>query len=186
MTQQIKSKLEVLVSVMDEFPEFRYLGDPILRTPAEEVSIDEGLEIGTKLGQLLIAYRKKVGYGRGLAAPQIGIGKRVFSTYIDDQIQIYINPEITHKSETTHFYRELCLSSGIIWGDVERPDSITMKWTDKNSEPQEQTFDGFMARLIQHEEDHLHGHVNVDIALPGTLEIVSSDPLEEKLRTQRM
>src|SRR3990167_3879723 len=99
-----------------EFPQFRYAGDPILRQKTEEASLSEGIEIGKSLGEVLVKYRQLVGYGRGLAAPQIGLSKSVFVTFLDGEVQVYINPRLTALSEKQSFYRELCLSSGIIWG----------------------------------------------------------------------
>jgi peptide deformylase len=186
MSKELKNTIQTFLSVIDAFPEFRYIGDPTLRSATENATLEEGREVGEKLGKVLIAYRKKVGYGRGLAAPQIGIGKRVFTTFVDDQIQIYINPCITERSPETNFYRELCLSSGIMWADIERSESITMSWMDVDGNHHEQTVDGFKARLWQHEEGHLNGEVSLDIAVPGTIEIISSDPLLEKLRSERL
>ena len=186
MSQKLKNTIQTFLSVYDLFPEFRYIGDPILRTPTEDATLEEGREIGKKLGEVLVAYRKKVGYGRGLAAPQIGIGKRVLTTFVDDAVYTYINPRITERSSETNFYRELCLSSGIMWGDIKRSESITMTWTDIEGNEHEEKFEGFMARLLQHEEAHLDGEVSLDIAIPGTIEIISSDPLEEKLRSERL
>ncbi len=120
--------------------------------------------------------------GVGLAAPQIGISKRVFVTFLDDKVQIYINPEIVRQSEKTNYCRELCLSSGIMSAGVERPESITMKWLDQNGEEHKQEFDGFLARLMQHEFDHLEGVVNLDKAVEGSIEMAIFNPLEEKLR----
>ncbi len=183
-TNQIAKTLADFHKVVAEFPEFRYLGDPILRAKTHGVSTKEGKEIGCSLGEILIRYRQLVGYGRGLAAPQIGIDKAVFVTYLDNEIQIYINPKITTKSKKCNYYRELCLSSGIIWGEVKRPAIITMDWTDALGKHQVKETDGVLARLWQHEQRHLVGEINVDIALPGSLEIITSDPLKETLRDQ--
>jgi peptide deformylase len=186
MTKKIKQTLQTFLSVLDEFPEVRYIGDPILRTQTQEVTREEGKVIGQRLGEVLIAYRKKVGYGRGLAAPQIGINKSIFVTFIDDAVQIFINPKITQRSTESNFYRELCLSSGIMWADIERPESITMQWLDIEGNKQEEKVEGFMARLWQHEEEHLRGVVSIDHPVPGTIELLSSDPLKEKLRDTRV
>ncbi len=101
---------------------------------------------------------------------------------MEDTLQTYINPKIVYKSEETNLYRELCLSSGIMWGDVKRPTEIELEWTDENGTPHKQKFSGLMARLLQHEEAHLRGVINLDEALPGSIEIVATNPLEEKLR----
>lgn len=185
MSTVIQQKLSQFIKLVDEFPEIRYIGNPVLRSMSEKATLKEGQEIGKHLGEILVRIRSKVGYGRGLASPQIGINKKVFVTFLHEAIQIYINPSILERSDTTNYYRELCLSSGIIWCDVERPESIVLEWTDEKGKTQKKFFDGVIARLIQHEVDHLNGIVNLDKALPGTIELVTKNPLDEKLRSSK-
>lgn len=182
-SEQIKSKLELFKLVLEKFPEIRYLGDPVLRTKCDSVELTEGIEIGQRLGNILVGYRQLVGYGRGLAAAQIGLSKSVFVTYLNDQVQIYINPQITKSSDEKNLYRELCLSCGPMWADVKRSATITMQWTDYKGQHQEQTATDTLARLWQHEEARLRGVPNLDQAESGTIEFSLSDPLQEKLRT---
>ncbi|MEK9200946.1 MAG: peptide deformylase [Patescibacteria group bacterium] len=178
----IKIRADQFSRLITAFPEFRYLGDPILRTPCAEVSVPEGIEIGKQLEEVLIKYRGIVGYGRGLAAPQIGIASAVFVTYLNDQVQTYINPKIIKSSDAKNLYRELCLSTGIVWGDIARSVTITMQWTDIAGRLQEQEATDTLARLWQHEEAHLRGLPSIDQAVTGTIELCLSDPLQEKLR----
>jgi len=179
---KLLTRLEFFSQIAKTFPEFSYLGDPILHTPTNPVSVDEGREIGQKLGKILIKYHQLVGYGRGLAANQISIPKSVFVTFLDDQIQTYINPKIIKFSQDQCLYRELCLSSGIIWADIKRSATITLQWTDNTGQPQKEEFTGPQARLLQHEAEHLIGIHSLDHAEPGTIEFCLSDPLLEKLR----
>ncbi|OGG05826.1 hypothetical protein A2872_03080 [Candidatus Gottesmanbacteria bacterium RIFCSPHIGHO2_01_FULL_42_12] len=181
-TVAINRTLENFGKVIGEFPEFRFAGDPVLRQKTQEVSLADGIEIGKYLGDILVRYRQLVGYGRGLAAPQTGISKSVFVTFMDNDVQIYINPKITASSQRQNYYRELCLSSGIIWGDVKRAEQITIKWTDPTGTLKTREFDNVLARLLQHEYKHLDGELNIDIAEPGSLEIITEDPLKEVLR----
>lgn len=132
-----------------------------------------------------MGYRKEVGYGRGFAAPQIGESKTVFVTFVDNELQVFINPKITAKSSETTFYRELCLSSGIMAVDTERPEWIVIEWTDVEGKRHKQRFEGFLARLYQHEEAHLRGRLNLDEAAEGGIEFALFDPLQEKLRKTR-
>ena len=185
MHEQIAEKVSLFSLLLKEAPEMKYLGDPVLRTPTQDVSIEIGKEIGEKLGEVLLKLRKIAGYGRGLAAPQIGESQSVFVTFVDDKLQTYINPKIINRSEETNFYKELCLSSGIMSADIERPESITMEWTDEKGEKHNEKFDSFMARLLQHEEAHLRGVPNIDEAGPGDVEIFIGSPLEEKLRKNK-
>lgn len=182
MRDRIKKGLEIFVEVLEKIPELRYVGDEVLRTHAALVSREEGMEIGRKLGKVLVAYREITGWGRGLAAPQIGIKKAVFVTYVGDVLQVYLNPEMVKVSEERNLYRELCISSGLLWCDVARPKDVTMKWLDEKGELREEKFEGVMARLVQHEYDHLQGRVNLDVAEVGTIAFAVGNPLEEKLR----
>lgn len=175
--------LEKLKEVIESCPELTFVGNPVLRTPAAETTLEEGLAIAERLKITLLKNRKITGYGRGLAAPQIGLAKRVFVTYIGDVFKVYINPQIIERSTNTNFYRELCLSSGCLWADVERPEWIVIRYMNENGESVEEKVEGFAARLLQHEEKHLNGIVNLDEAIAGSIEFISSDPLQEKLRS---
>jgi len=182
----IKEKIATFNQILNEIPDFRYVGDPILRSKTEQISdIKEGVKIGDQLGKTLIHYREIAHIGRGLAAPQLGINKSVFVTFVDEKLQTFINPRIVEKSSETNYYKELCLSSGIMATDVERPEWIVMEWTDVEDTKHTQKFEGFLARLYQHEESHLRGIVNLDEAAPQGIEILTFDPLKEQLRKNR-
>lgn len=182
MLQTLKKRIATFNQILKELPEVRYLGDPILRQPAESVSVVEGKKIGEQLGAALKQYREIAGYGRGLAAPQIGIKKAVFVTFVDEEVQIFINPVITKKSSETNLYRELCLSAGVMAADVERPEWVVMSWVDAEGDKHEEKVEGFLARLYQHEEAHLRGVVHLDEAVPQGIEFATFDPLKEELR----
>jgi peptide deformylase len=185
MLEIIKEKASIFSRVLKEIPEVRYVGDPILRQRAEIVKTDEGVAIGNQLGKVLLRYREITGTGRGLAAPQIGLNKSVFVTFVDGSLQTFINPTIIGKSPETNFYKELCLSSGMMSADVERPEWITMEWTDIKGIKHKEKVEGFLARLYQHEEAHLRGIVNLDEAAPQGIEFATFDPLKEQLRKIR-
>ena len=85
-------------------------------------------------------------------------------------------------SNEQNLYRELCLSSGLMWADVKRPTTITMQWMGSNGQHQTQEATDTLARLWLHEEAHLRGIPNLDQAEPGTIEFALSNPLSEKLR----
>lgn len=107
--------------------------------------------------------------GIGLAAPQVDInqrlvvmdlgveredGKRDFSV---KKPLFLINPEITWKSEETAVRQEGCLSLPGLWGDVERPAKITVRYTDRDGQTVEETLEGLQSVCVQHELDHLDG-----------------------------
>lgn len=186
MAKEMEELVVRFEKVLRDFPEVRYAGDPILRQVAEEVAVEEGKALGEKLGKVLIRYRESVGVGRGFAAPQIGENKSVFVTFVDNELHTFINPEITERSEKTNFYRELCLSSGIMSADTERSEWIVMEWTDVDGQKHNEKVEGFLARLYQHEEAHLRGKLNLDEASEGGIEFALFDPLKEQLRKNRI
>ena len=158
------------------------VGNPILRKRAVDADFQQGVVIGNFLIKTLKECRGEMGYGRGLSAPQIGENKSVFVTFVNDTFEIYINPRIIKKSPEQNLYKECCLSCAPMWGDVKRSRSITMEYTDEYGNFNIKKYDGFMARLLQHEYDHLEGILNIDIVELGTLENMESDPLQEKIR----
>ncbi len=139
-------------------------GQPVLKKVAKDISPDyEGLE------QLIADMWETMDHanGVGLAAPQIGRPIRLFmidSAPMFDEGEedkglkmVFINAEILEETGKDVSYSEGCLSIPDITGDVERPETITMKWVDENFEPHEATFTDMNARVIQHEYDHIEG-----------------------------
>jgi len=185
MSKNIRQNIRILETVLDKVPEIRYAGKPVLRQATQTTTRQKGIETANRLMSALQAYRDITGWGRGLAAPQIGEGVSVFITFVDDRFEVFINPKIVERSKKTNFYKEVCMSVGILSADVERPDWIVMEWMDEKGKNRSEKFNGFKARLYQHEEAHLRGRLNVDDAVPGGIEFVTFDPLEEKLRDER-
>jgi len=169
-------------TIIEQIPELTYIGNPVLRVKTTNISFEEGLAIGKKLIEILMQDRQLTGLGVGLAAPQIGSSANVFVTYKDDVAKIFINPIITSSSEDLNTYKENCLSSSHVWCDVKRPKSITLSYANENGEFVTEKYEGFWARLIQHEYDHLQGIVNVDRAVTGTIEYRFGNPKDEKIR----
>lgn len=140
--------------------------NPVLTTPAKKVTaFDKKLhQLIVDMKDTLIATRNPKGVG--LAAPQIGEPWRVFLTRPKETepIRIFINPEIIHSSATqTHgvpereYKLEGCLSVSSVWGNVKRTESLTLRFTDEHGDSHEESFNGFMATIIQHETDHING-----------------------------
>lgn len=110
--------------------------------------------------------------GVGLAAPQIGLSLRLFVVDLHlmaDEIpslatfkKTFINAQIISYSEDDSLKEEGCLSLPGISESVRRPNSITINYYDENWNEKTETFSGFAARAIQHEYDHIDGHVFVD------------------------
>lgn len=100
----------------------------------------------------------------GLAAPQVGVSKRIIvidvaSTGMGEtpDLRAYINPVITDKSEQTEPGREGCFSTGNVCGNVERASRVTVEAYDRDGNPVTEQWEGFTARIFQHETDHLDG-----------------------------
>ena len=181
----MKSYLDTIIEHVQvlrmKAPNLRYLGDEVLRTSCSDVSLDEAKSIHKKLVEALSVYRRVTDLGRGLAGPQIGESKNIFVIYFDDEYQTFVNPRITKYSENTNTFKELCISSGLVWSKVERPAEIWMSWTDLEGTSHENIhFDGKLARIFQHECDHLKGELCIDKGIAGTLSLVDSDPMEEQ------
>jgi len=113
--------------------------------------------------------------GVGLAAPQIGVSLRVAITDVDwrseegsgnRDYKVWINPEFLWKSETTEITEEGCLSVPDIYGEVERPNAVRLRWQDLTGTVFEEDFEGFQAVALQHEFDHLDGKVFIDYFSP--------------------
>lgn len=176
---------EVSIAV-EKVPELTHLGNPILRIRCAPVSFGEGLTTAQKLIAILDKYRKLTGVGAGLAAPQIGISQNVFVIYDgkSKRYEAFINPTLIQSSKENNYYRESCLSSRMMWGDVKRPVSFTLAWTNIDGKKNEEKFTTFKARLLQHEYDHLLGVPCLDKAIVGTIEYCG-DVVKEEIRKKQ-
>jgi len=180
---QVQKLNEVFKEVLSKCPELVFIGEDVLRKATKEVSLEEGIEIGEQLKKVLEIYRSITGFGRGLAAPQIGISKAVFVTFIENNFKVYINPKVTSSSSNLNLYRESCLSCGYLSVDVKRPESVEIKYLNTEGVIVSEKCESFLGRLIQHEYDHLLGVVNIDKAEPVSIEFATNDPLKEQLRS---
>ena len=114
--------------------------------------------------------------GVGLAAPQVNKsiqlflvdGNPFYPDYPDAKgfKQAFINPELLEASEEMSPFKEGCLSLPNIYEEVMRPEKIRIKYLDENFQEHEEVFEGIRARIIQHEYEHLQGHVFVDDIAP--------------------
>jgi peptide deformylase len=151
-------------------------GDPVLRKKCVDIDADyPNLEE-------LISNMWETMYnaaGVGLAAPQIGKSIRLFlvdtSPFAEDEElseeerlqlkdfkRVFINPHMDTETGKKWAFNEGCLSIPDIREDVSRPDTITLSYLDADFKPHTQTFDGLLARVIQHEYDHIEGILFTD------------------------
>jgi peptide deformylase len=137
----------------------------ILRQKAEKLENiqEEDIKIAYKMMEVM-----KKAPGIGLAANQVGILKQIVTINFDDKEKnkianyILFNPSIIKYSKETIVMEEGCLSLPEQYADVERPKKITIEYIDKNKKLITREVDGFEARILQHEIDHLSGKLFVD------------------------
>ncbi len=110
--------------------------------------------------------------GIGLAAPQVGVLKRLLvmdcvkEEDAPPEPMVLINPKVVWSSEETNVYEEGCLSIPEIYNDIERPAEVEVTWTDLDGAEQSAKFDGLWATCVQHEIDHLDGKLFIDYLKP--------------------
>jgi peptide deformylase len=139
--------------------EIRVIGDPVLRERAREVTeFDRALR---KMAKRMIRTMKDAP-GVGLAAPQVGVLQRVLVYDVDDDPRVLVNPALSDFAEETEESDEGCLSVPGVTMPVERPVRVHVRAQDENGEPVDFVAEGFTARVIQHEYDHLEGVLIVD------------------------
>ncbi len=139
--------------------DIRVIGDPVLREHAREVTeFDRSLR---KLAKRMIRTMHDAP-GVGLAAPQVGVLQRLLVYDVDDDPRVLVNPLLDEFSGETEEYDEGCLSVPGVTMPVERPVSLRVRGFDANGDPVDFRAEGFEARVIQHENDHLDGVLIVD------------------------
>jgi peptide deformylase len=136
----------------------RLFGDPVLRTPAQPV-VDFDKELRNLVKDLQETMLDAP--GAGLAAPQIGVGLRVFSYYVDEVLGHLINPDLDLSDELQDG-EEGCLSFPGLAYDTPRALRVVAKGFDQNGEPVTIEGSQLLARAIQHETDHLDGILFID------------------------
>jgi len=164
-------------------------GDPILKRESEE--IDESYPDLKKLIDDMYETMYQAS-GVGLAAPQIGLGIRLFivdgtsfaedaetddkAKGMEDFKKVFINPIIEEEKGEKWGFSEGCLSIPTIREEVFRKEQVTISYYDENWNLKEETFDGYRARIVQHEYDHLEGVLFTD----------HLSPLKKRLLTKKL
>lgn len=140
--------------------EIKTLGDEVLKKQAALVpKVDRNIQ---ELVQGMFDAMEK-GNGLGLAAPQVGELKRIFVTHVpDDEMRVFINPEILATSEEQVPYEEGCLSIPGLYAEVTRPAWVTVQARNEEGKLFTVDLSGLLARVVQHEIDHLNGILFVD------------------------
>ena len=142
----------------------RLFGDPVLRTPAAPVTVFDK-ELRRLVSDLTDTMLEAP--GAGLAAPQIGVGLRVFTWYVDGELGHLVNPTLD-LSEEEQFGPEGCLSLPDLTFDCTRALRVLAKGFTMHGEPVTIEGQDLLARAIQHETDHLDGVLFIDRLDPET------------------
>ncbi|MEL7432235.1 MAG: peptide deformylase [Chlamydiota bacterium] len=146
-----------------------FYGDPVLRkrcSPVKEIT-PSIKNLVQEMIETMDAYK-----GIGLAASQVGVLLQIFVVRKEKKMpdgsislgdaKVYINPELFHPSKEMVTMAEGCLSLPGLTVDVARPDSIYIRYQDLEGTVQEEKVSGFDARVLMHENDHLHGRLTID------------------------
>ncbi|WP_405296284.1 peptide deformylase [Algibacter sp. Ld11] len=151
-------------------------GDPVLKRKATDIT-EEYPKLDTLLDNMFETMYNA--YGVGLAAPQVGLPIRMFlvdtTPFADDEElteeeqksledfkRVFINPKITKEEGEEWAFNEGCLSIPDVREDVFRKPIITIEYLDENFKAHTESFDGLVARVIQHEYDHIEGVLFTD------------------------
>jgi peptide deformylase len=137
----------------------RLFGDPVLRTPAERV-VDFDAELRRLVKDLTETMLDENGVG--LAAPQLGVGLRVFTYDVDDVIGHIVNPVLEFPDEEEQEGPEGCLSIPGLYFDTKRRMNVVARGFTEYGDPVQLVGSELMARCVQHETDHLDGVLFVD------------------------
>ncbi len=155
------------------------IGDPVLRETAVEIEDVETSYMQAIITDLIETMRADNLIG--MAAPQIGESVRIFVTEIRETefrtaaeaspLTVYINPEIYWVSHETEMGWEGCgsVANSGLFGEVKRAKEIKVKFTDETGVSREIEASGLLARVIQHENDHLNGIIFTDLCDPKSL-----------------
>jgi peptide deformylase len=138
------------------------LGEEVLRQKCEAVKAEEiNDEFRALIKEMFLTMDEANGVG--LAAPQVGIAKRFFVAKSDDDVErVFINPVITKTSSELSEYEEGCLSIPGVYETIVRPKAVTISALDINGKPFTLDAEGLLARIVQHESDHLDGILYID------------------------
>ena len=141
----------------------RTFGDPVLRSPAQPVTtFDDALrKLASDMDDTM-----RDAPGVGLAAPQVGVPRRLFVFDDGETRGALANPEITWRSDETQEGEEGCLSIPGVFFPVVRAERVRVSAQDLNGAPVEMEGDGLLARIFQHEIDHVDGILFLDRLAP--------------------
>ena len=142
------------------------LGEDILRQKAQPFAMEEiNDELRSFIDEMFDTMIEANGVG--LAGPQAGISKRIFVVIADDDVRrVFINPQIISTSAELSDYEEGCLSVPGVYETIQRPAKVSVQAYNENGKMFTLDAEGLLARIIQHEYDHLEGMLFIDRGNP--------------------
>ena len=147
--------------------EILLLGNPLLRKKCEKVKDFSDRSLHAVVGDLrdTLAHRRKThGFGRGIAAPQIGIPKRIIFINVDEP-RAMINPRVIRRSRNLMTLWDDCFSFPDILAKVRRQVNVTIEFQDETGKRHTLHAAGRLSELLQHEIDHIDGILAIDRAI---------------------
>ncbi len=156
------------------------LGEDVLRQKAEPIAEvnDEIRKLAEDMIETMIDAD-----GVGLAGPQVNKSLRIFVAMADDDVKrVFINPQIIKTSEELCDYEEGCLSIPQVYESITRPARVTVQALNEKGKPFTLEAEGLLARIIQHENDHLDGILYID---RGDKEFAEKTEAQFKKRAER-
>ena len=164
--------------------------DPRLKSVADPISASEVDKALRRLADDMLETMYDAP-GIGLAAPQVGVGKRLLvmdcvkEENTPPRPMVLINPAVTWSSENLNTYEEGCLSIPEQYADVERPAEVEVIWIDLEGVTHTERFDGLWATCVQHEIDHLNGKLFIDYLKPLRRQIITRKMVKLKREQAR-
>lgn len=167
------------------------VGDKVIRTKARRVKFPLSKDDKRTIKDLIDTMHAG-GTLVAMAAPQIGDSKQIFVSHPrstkyrkieGETLHVFVNPKIMRYSRKKDTGYEACgsVAESNLFGEVKRAHSVDVEWQDEDGKKQKGTFSGFLARIIQHETDHLHGIVFAD-KLHTTRTLMSGSEFKKKIR----
>jgi peptide deformylase len=144
------------------------LGNPLLykaSRPVKEEELDVMQGVVADLHDTLMAFRQQYGFGRAIAAPQIGVKKRVLYMSINDVSTVFVNPRLEDKSAEMMEVWDDCMCFPDLLVKVMRHKSCRIRYRDRDWRDETMMLDDDLSELLQHEYDHLDGVLAVSRAI---------------------
>jgi len=176
LDSEIVDDIDLARWIAENLP-IRFIGDEVLRQKCVAFRDDEFvgekmIETSRALVETLKKYRIRAGMGRGLAANQIGISRRMIAVWLGDEPEVFVNPEVI-STEGEGSYWESCISAGtLLIGEVIRPWKGTFAYRDVKGAAHTIEADEKQTRLFLHEIDHLDGRNCLEAYKPETVRFV--------------